>query len=1036
MTGLRRFLLPAVCAAALLLSAVPAAAQVDVTTGRISGSVVDEGGQPLPGAGIEARNKGTGLTLTGVSDARGLFRIVSVPVGSYAVTASLQGFTKQTEPNVVITLGSAPTVDFRLRVSTKTESVTVTASEAVIETTQTSSQTTIDNNAIRSLPINGRNFTDFVLLAPNSQRETQRGNIAIGGQRGINTSVTLDGVDYNDAFFGGSSGDGSAEGRAPFTVSQESVREFQVIQNGASVEFGRSGGGFVNVITKSGSNEFHGSGFYYNRPQSTTAKFANGTDPRDQKTQQFGASFGGPILKDKLFFFGAWDQQIQSTTIPITSALVTDPDIYSKYPKIGQTDTNYVQEQNGKVFFGRLDFQASDQHRIYGRANYSTYDGPNGTSSSQTQTTSHNGVEGLKSTSLVGSWNGIFSQNAINDFNIQYAKNEIPRADKGLGLPEIQLTGQATYGEVAFLPIVATDDRLSIGDTGTFLFGPHAVKIGADYNKTGMDQIFKGNWRGVFVFNYPTAALEKAAFLAGRWTQYREFVGLNGKTVDQAGRFNADQKELAFFAQDQWFVTSTLTVTLGLRYERLDNPDDPILDANKVLVPGAKNVQPDARIPDANNQWSPRLSLAWSPEKNAKSVVRLSLGRYWSRTPEILFSQLYQNNGLAGATYQVSANASGPTPGAPAPGWGAAFDPNSIQQLGSLPPGTNLGALGVFTIASDFKNPHTDKVTLGFEREILGIAWGLDGTWAKGYNLERMNDANLAPAPAANCPALDPNSGSACYGASPTSAGAEPDQLELQLPQGLHVGRPVRLQGRHAVVPQELRERLPVLRLPHPGLRLRHGLERAQLRRLHALGRQQPRAELGALGPRHPVARGGERLVRAQLRQHQHVLVRSVQLPDRPALLGLHRGRQQGRQLHGPRHDRRRRHGPQRLPPARLLHGRRPLRHRVQARARDARPLRGHLQPHEHRQPLHEPHELPGQRVDGLRNPQRLHDDAADAPVLGTVRLLDSDPLRSPERRSAMLRRSSRGRRRSSWKVPEPGENRSREPIRPGAFTF
>jgi outer membrane receptor for ferrienterochelin and colicin len=107
--------------------------------------------------------------------------------------------------------------------------------------------------------------------------------------------VTLDGVDYNDAFFGGS-----------------------------------SGGGFVNVVTKSGGNDFYGSAFYYNRPQDTTAKFANGTDPRDQKTQQFGASIGGPILHDRLFFFGAWDQQRQSTTIPITSALVTDPDIAAR----------------------------------------------------------------------------------------------------------------------------------------------------------------------------------------------------------------------------------------------------------------------------------------------------------------------------------------------------------------------------------------------------------------------------------------------------------------------------------------------------------------------------------------------------------------------------------------------------------------------------------------------------------------------------------------------------------------------------------
>ncbi|HYT31748.1 MAG TPA: TonB-dependent receptor, partial [Thermoanaerobaculia bacterium] len=752
----------------LVLVGGNALAQVDVTTGRIVGTVVDADGRALPGVTIDAKSKTTGLTLTGFTDARGTYRIVSVPVGTYSVTASLPGFGGQSEPSVVITLGSAPTADFKLHLAPRSEAITITGEVPAIETTQTASQTTIDNNAIRSLPINGRNFTDFVLLAPNSQKDPVRGNIQLAGQRGINTSATLDGVDYNDAFFGGSSGDGSAEGRAPFTLSQESVRELQVIENGASVEFGRSGGGFVNVVTKSGGNDFHGSAFYYRRPQSLTAKFADGTDPKDQKTQQFGASIGGPVLRDKLFFFGAWDQQKQSTTIPITSSLVTDPDIAARYPKFGQTDTSYVQQQNGRVFFGRLDLQLGNQHRVYARTNYATYDGLNGTSSSQTQSTSHNGLEGLMSSSYVASWSAFFSPSIINDLNVQYARNKVPRKDKGLGLPEIRLGRPrapfASFGEVSLLPTFATDDRISIGDTATFLAGAHMIKVGGDYNDTGVDQTFKTYWRGSFNFSYETPELAKEAFLAGRWTQYVEFVGLNGNTVDQAGRFNAHQKELAFFAQDQWYVTSSLTITAGLRYERLDNPDDPVLDPQKVLVQGARNVQPDVQIPDANNQWSPRLSLAWSPEKDAKSVVRLSLGRYWSRTPGILFGPLYENNGAAGATYSVNANAVGPT-GFPAPGWGPDFNPNAIQQVGNLPPGTSLD---VFTIAPDFKNPHTDKITLGAEREFFGIAWGLEGSWAKGYNLERVNDPNLLPAPAANCPALDPNSGSACYGASPS----------------------------------------------------------------------------------------------------------------------------------------------------------------------------------------------------------------------------------------------------------------------------
>ena len=166
--------------------------------------------------------------------------------------------------------------------------------------------------------------------------------------------MTLDGVDYNDAFFGGSSGDGSAEGRAPFTLSQESVRELQVIESGASVEFGRSGGGFVNVVTKSGGNDFHGSAFYYNRPQSLTAKFADGSEAVDQRRSSSVRRSADRFSATGCSSSRRGTSRRQSTTIPITSSLVTDPEILARYPKFGQTDTSYVQEQNGKVFFGRL----------------------------------------------------------------------------------------------------------------------------------------------------------------------------------------------------------------------------------------------------------------------------------------------------------------------------------------------------------------------------------------------------------------------------------------------------------------------------------------------------------------------------------------------------------------------------------------------------------------------------------------------------------------------------------------------------------
>jgi hypothetical protein len=200
-----------------------------------------------------------------------------------------------------------------------------------------------------------------------------------------------------------------------------------------------------------------------------------------------------------------------------------------------------------------------------------------------------------------------------------------------------------------------------------------------------------------------------------------------------------------------------------VRYEYQDNPDEPVLDARKVLDPARGLVEPDARIPDATNQLSPRLSLAWSP--SPKTVVRLSGGRYYSRFPAILTAQLYTSNGIVGTQYTITGvGATGPAPGSAAPGWGARWDPTRVQQLGSLPAGTTLAAPGVFVIDPDFENSHTDQATLGGEQELLGVSLGLEGIYAKSYDLQRMGDLNLVASsnPSVDCPGLAPGVG--CYG--------------------------------------------------------------------------------------------------------------------------------------------------------------------------------------------------------------------------------------------------------------------------------
>ncbi len=723
--------LPGWIAILTLALALPALAQTDVTTSRISGTVRDADGGALPGATVEGKNQETGLSATAATRNDGFYQLLNLPSGVYTITASLSGFQTATHPNVRLVLGSAPTVDFRLLVSKVSESVTVTSAIPVVEVTNTAASTTIQTEQLKNLPIAGRDFTNLVLLTPEARKEPERQNVSISGQRGINTNITVDGVEYDNAFFGGSVA--SAEGRAPLSLSEESIKELTVIRNGASVELGPSGGGYINVITKSGTNRFHGSAFYFDQPQSTTAKFAsNGLagqrrDPFDQKKKQYGASVGGPILQDRLFFFGSYDQQKQDRTVNINSTIL-DADIFAKYPYLA-SDPAYVQTADGRVIFGRLDFQASSSQRFMARINYGQYEGENGTSASQTQTAGHNGIEGMQSHSYVASYSGQFGPNLLNDFNAQYTIEQLPRLSKEPELPEIQVSNPfGQYGSVSFLPIPENlNDRITFGDTITYLWQSHVAKLGAEFNRTAVNQIFKGNWRGVYVFP------DKAALLAGNWSQFRQFIGLGGLSVDEAGRSSFAQKELALFLQDQWFVTPHLTVTAGIRYERLKNPDKPILNSDDKNADGSFNLT--GKIADQNDKWSPRLGFSWSPDP--KTVLRLSLGRFWSRTPGLLFAQTVTSNGIRSSSLSLS-----PTdPGVP--GRGSAFDGTIVAPLDPSK-ATKLPAPGVFTMAADFKDPKTDRISLGVDREIFkDTAASLEGTYAKATNLERLRDLNL-----------------------------------------------------------------------------------------------------------------------------------------------------------------------------------------------------------------------------------------------------------------------------------------------------
>src|SRR5436190_5576340 len=293
----------------ICLLAFARAAAAQAPTGSIDGVIVDSSGAVMPGVTVVLTHDPTGVAREVVSDAQGVFRAPLLPVGPYTLKASMSGF-QPVETQILIAIGQAVSTRLEMKTGTIAESVTVrapiSASTPSVETTRSQMSSTISENSVANLPVNGRNFIDFALLTPGVTRDVRTGDISFAGQRGTLNSLVVDGADNNNTFFGQTSGR-TGSGRAPYQFSQDAVKEFQVNSNSFSAEYGRAGGAVVNVVTKSGTNDFHGSAFDYYRDKSlNTNSYINVINNRVKSPyhfDQYGITGGGPLVKDKHFFF-------------------------------------------------------------------------------------------------------------------------------------------------------------------------------------------------------------------------------------------------------------------------------------------------------------------------------------------------------------------------------------------------------------------------------------------------------------------------------------------------------------------------------------------------------------------------------------------------------------------------------------------------------------------------------------------------------------------------------------------------------------
>ncbi len=407
----------AICLFFISMNATLVRSQTQMTTGTIQGTVTDANGAIVPGASIEIKNIETNFARSLTTDDGGRFVALALPPGKYSVTVSKQGFATGVLERVDLTVGQAVTLPLSLKISGVSERVTILATPTV-DTVKTEASTTINETTVSTTPILGRKFEDLLTLTPGVSvvQGPDGDEINFAGQRGVFNNVSLDGGDYNNGFFGEQAGGQ----RAAIDITLEAVKEFQVVATGASAEFGRSAGGIINVITKSGTNEVHGSAFYFQRLEALTANTSDGKPLKDFRREQFGGTVGGPIRKDKAFYFFAFEGVRENltranlsepigTTCPVTAptiaaneSLINSNADCQRLALINFFKTTRSQDEGLPVqlpirnyaFLGKTDLNLNNSNQLAISYNFDYSKNTNQTFDVPTYGNSANGIEG------------------------------------------------------------------------------------------------------------------------------------------------------------------------------------------------------------------------------------------------------------------------------------------------------------------------------------------------------------------------------------------------------------------------------------------------------------------------------------------------------------------------------------------------------------------------------------------------------------------------------------------------------------------
>jgi carboxypeptidase family protein len=694
--------------------------------GSIHGVVVDAGGAAVRGAGVEVDDAATGFRAQAMSDRGGEFLVARVPVGTYHVVVEAVGFERLTLADVVVETGSVTGVDARLRIAGVATAVTVHAGAEASEPETTAAGSTVTAGEIEQLPVKGRRWQTFALLTPEVNSDAA-GLLSFRGQAVTQNSTVIDGADDDQSFGAVPRGTGGQSDRvsqggyrrtggAAYTFSQEAVREFRVSGQNYSAVYGHAAGGVVTTVSKSGTNTLHGSAFYLARssalaatnPFSIATHYADGVvtsamvKPHDLR-QQFGGSVGGAAVRDRLFYFYAFDQQRRG--FPAISS-PEDPAFYSLTPtQAGLLGTrgvvpskvnaalNYLDNLTGTVArrqdqtvnFGKIDWQATRKNRLsmqYDRARSSA---PGGVRSAAVvdRGRASLGSSYVKVDTLLGRWlwtGGAKFSNEVRvavgrDFQYEEASAPLPQeptVGPGGYAPEVAIGPNGlTFGTPSSLGRKAYPDerKVQFAEMMTWVHGHHQLQVGGDVSLVHDRIDSLSNQEGAF--HYDSGVTRGHAGGLVDWiTDYTFNVNTypNGgcptihstvhdfcftsfsQSFGQAA-VSFDTQEWAGYIQDRWQVRRGLTIDAGLRYEYelLPIPQRPNGSLDAVFTQrGATSVFPEDR-----NNFGPRVGVAWQPLGVGRGVVRLGYGLFYGRLPGATVRSALVNTALPSSATHV-----------------------------------------------------------------------------------------------------------------------------------------------------------------------------------------------------------------------------------------------------------------------------------------------------------------------------------------------------------------------------------------------